>query len=138
MAVKTGYIEVSSRGRRDMIDLTPDVRKVIADSGVSDGIVTVFVPGSTGAITTIEYEPGLVKDVERFLEDLLPYAANYSHHETWHDDNGAAHLQASLIGPSVTVPLVDGQLTLGTWQQIVLIDCDTRARRRRIVVQIVS
>lgn len=135
--VVTGYIQVSSKGRRDVIDITGMVQQVIADKSVSDGIVVVFVPGSTAALTTIEFEPGLVKDIDALLERLIPYKEDYRHHQTWHDDNGAAHLQAALMGPSITVPVVNGKLTLGTWQQIVLVDCDTRPRDRTLVVQMI-
>lgn len=137
MAVITGYISVSTKGRRDVIDITPKIQDLIVDNNVKDGIVTVFVAGSTAALTTIEYEPGLKKDMDIFLERILPYALDYNHHNTWHDDNGAGHLQATLLGPSITVPIVNGDLTLGTWQQVILIDCDTRPRQRRIVAQIV-
>lgn len=136
MSVITDYISVSTGGARDVIDLTPDVQSIIAKHGLDQGIAVVFVPGSTAAITTIEFEPGLSLDLREFLEKLLPYGVNYHHHNTWNDDNGAAHLQSALIGPSLTVPVVSGSLALGTWQQIVLVDCDTRARNRRIVVQL--
>jgi secondary thiamine-phosphate synthase enzyme len=137
MAVKTDYISVSTRGNRDVVDLTPELRKIIGRSGIKDGIAVIFSPGSTAGITTIEYEPGLKKDIDIFFEKLVPYGATYHHHETWHDDNGSSHLQAALIGPSVTVPVVRDELSLGTWQQVVLIDCDTRPRKREIVVQLV-
>ncbi|HOT46185.1 MAG TPA: secondary thiamine-phosphate synthase enzyme YjbQ [Spirochaetota bacterium] len=137
MAVKTDFITVSSRGGREVIDLTPELRNIIGRHGLSDGIAVVFSPGSTAGITTIEYEPGLKKDIDIFLEKLVPYGGAYHHHETWHDDNGSSHLQAALIGPSVAVPVVGGKPSLGTWQQVVLIDCDTRPRRREIVVQLV-
>ena len=137
MAAKTGNISVSTKGRRDVVDLTSMVQEIITKNGVENGIAVVFVPGSTGAITTIEYEPGLKKDIDIYLEKIFPYSENYNHHNTWNDDNGAAHLQAALIGPSVSVPIVQGGLTLGTWQQIVLIDCDTRPRKRNIAVQLV-
>lgn len=119
-----------------MHDLTPAVRELIEEGEISNGIVTIFAPGSTAAITTVEYEPGLKKDIDEHLERLFPYAVHYHHHDTWHDDNGSSHLQAALLGPSLTVPVVEGEMTLGTWQQIVLIDCDTRERSRKIVVQI--
>ena len=134
----TENITLSTKGRRDVIDITPAIRSILTDHNVSNGIVVVFVPGSTAALTTIEYEPGLKKDIDLFLEKLIPYKSHYNHHDTWHDDNGAAHLQAALIGPSVSVPVVDGSLTLGTWQQVILIDCDTRPRDREIIVQIVQ
>ena len=135
MTVKTEYITTETKGNRDLVDLTPKLREIVKKCGLVNGIITAFAPGSTAGITTIEYEPGLTKDISIFLESLLPYAGNYHHHETWHDDNGSSHLQASFIGPSITVPVVDGDLPLGTWQQVVLIDCDTRPRRRRVVVQ---
>ena len=137
VTVKTDYIAVSTRGRRDVVDLTPELRKVIGRNGMSDGIAVVFSPGSTAGITTIEYEPGLKKDIDIFLERLVPYGGTYHHHETWHDDNGSSHLQAALIGPSVAVPVTGGEPAMGTWQQVVLIDCDTRPRKREIVIQLV-
>ncbi len=137
MAVITEYISISTNGRRDVIDLTSMIQDIITKNGVESGIAVVFVPGSTGAITTIEFEPGLKKDIDVYLEKIFPYSEYYHHHNTWHDDNGAAHLQAAVIGPSETTPIVNGELTLGTWQQIVLIDCDTRPRKRKIIAQIV-
>jgi len=137
VTVKTDYITISTRGNRDVIDLTPEFRKIIGRHGLSDGIAVVFSPGSTAGVTTIEYEPGLKKDIGIFLEKLVPYGGKYHHHETWHDDNGSSHLQAAFIGPSVAVPVVGGEPSLGTWQQVVLIDCDTRPRKREIVVQLV-
>ncbi len=137
MAAKTGYINLSTRGNRDMIDLTPEIRNVVVENGVMNGIVSVFAPGSTAAITAVEFEPGLKKDIDLFLEKIIPHGAKYHHHDTWHDDNGSSHIQAAMIGPSITVPLINGELSLGTWQQLVLIDCDTRPRNRKIIVQIV-
>ncbi len=137
MAVKTDYITVSTRGNRDVVDLTSELMRIIGRNGVNEGIAVIFSPGSTAGITTIEYEPGLKKDIDIFLEKLVPYGADYHHHETWHDDNGSSHLQAALIGPSLTVPVVRGEPYLGTWQQVVLIDCDTRPRKREIVVQLI-
>ncbi len=136
MPVKTDYITVKTKGNRDVVDLTPRLREILGGSGVLDGIAVVFAPGSTAAVTTIEYEPGLKKDIDLFLERIAPYGARYHHHETWHDDNGSAHLQAALIGPSVALPVVKGEPALGTWQQVVLVDCDTRPRDRKIVVQV--
>lgn len=136
--VATTYIDVKTKGRRDVVDITGDLQEAVTKSGVRAGIVTIFVSGSTAALTTIEYEPGLVQDIDLFLEKILPYGGKYHHHETWHDDNGAAHLQAALLGPSLTVPFTDGKLTLGTWQQVVLIDCDTRPRSRKLVAQMMG
>lgn len=138
MAVRTEHITVSSKGNRDVIDLTHELRRIIDKNGIAEGIAALFVPGSTAGITTIEYEPGLTEDIEKVLERLIPYGARYHHHDTWHDDNGSSHIQAALIGPSLTVPVVQGKPVLGTWQQVVLIDCDTRPRSREIVVQLLS
>lgn len=136
--VATSYIEVKTKGRRDVVDITGGVQEAVTKCGMTAGTVTVFVQGSTAALTTVEFEPGLVKDIDLFLEKILPYAGKYHHHETWHDDNGAAHLQAALLGPSITIPFVDGKLALGTWQQVVLIDCDTRPRSRKLVAQVMG
>jgi secondary thiamine-phosphate synthase enzyme len=136
---KTEELQVKSRGNNDVINITDSVAQAVGKSGVKDGIVTVFVVGSTAGITTTEYEPGLADyDLEAAFEKIAPKNARYEHEETWHDDNGHAHVRASLLGPSITVPIVEGRLTLGTWQQIILIDFDTRARNRTIVCQIVS
>lgn len=137
MAVITEYISVSTKGRRDTVDITARVQAILDRHNVEDGTAVCFVPGSTAGLTTIEFEPGLRKDISEFLEEIIPYARDYHHHDTWNDDNGSAHLQAALIGPSVCIPVVSGTLTLGTWQQIVVVDCDTRPREREIVVQIV-
>jgi len=138
MSVKTEHISVTTGGRRDVVDITQELRDCVKRSGIRKGIAALFVPGSTAALTTIEYEPGLKRDIDELLERLVPYGGHYHHHETWHDDNGAAHLQAAMIGPSLTLPIIDGAPVLGTWQQVVLIDCDTRPRNRSIVVQILS
>ena len=119
-----------------MADITPEVRKFVRESGVDEGAVLVFNVGSTGAITTIEYEPGLKKDFPRIMDRIAPYGENYEHHKTWGDDNGSSHVKASIVGPSVVVPFRDGELILGTWQQIVVINFDTRPRRRRVILQI--
>ncbi len=137
MPVKTGFITVSTKGNRKVSDLTPRLREIVGTIGSADGIAVVFAPGSTAGVTTVEFEPGLQKDIDLLLERIIPYGARYHHHETWHDDNGSSHLQAALIGPSVAVPVVKGKPVLGTWQQVVLIDCDTRPRDREIVVQVV-
>ncbi len=136
MPVKTEQISLSTGGNREVVDLTPRLREIVHSSGVTDGIVVLFAPGSTAGITTIEFEPGLKKDIDQFLERLAPYRASYHHHDTWGDDNGSSHLQAALIGPSLSVPITGGEPALGTWQQAVLVDCDTRPRERSIIVQI--
>ncbi len=121
-----------------MINITEDVSKAVQESKVSDGIATIFVPGSTAAVTTIEYEPGLLKDFPDMMERVAPKNINYEHEQMWHDGNGHSHVRASLVGPSLTVPFTDKQLTLGTWQQIVLVELDTRDRDRSLVVQIIG
>jgi secondary thiamine-phosphate synthase enzyme len=121
------------------VDLTAQVVQALDDSGVRQGILVLFVVGSTAGLTTTEAEPGLMThDLKAFFERIAPEDEHYEHEATWHDDNGHAHVRAAALGPSLTVPVVDGQLTLGTWQQIVLIDFDTRPRRRDVVVQIVG
>jgi len=137
--VKTYKIKVQTQGNCHVLDLTGDLRSALGDSGVKDGAAVLFNVGSTAGITTIEYEPGLVNyDMAALFEKIAPANGYYEHEQTWHDDNGHAHARASLLGPSLSVPIVDGELTLGTWQQVVLIDFDTRARTRTIVCQIIS
>ena len=137
--VITKKIQVSTNGNSEVLDLTPQAVKVVAESGVLAGTATFFVIGSTAAITTTEYEPGLVNhDIKAAFEKIAPQNARYEHEETWHDDNGHSHVCASLLGASLTVPIVDGKLTLGTWQQIILIDFDTRPRSRHIICQIIG
>ncbi len=142
MTVHTGLLRLETEGEGQIVDLTEGVLAVIRQSGVSQGVVSVFVTGSTAAVTTMEYEPGGVEDLRETLERLIPRArpggGDYAHNVRNHDDNAHAHLRASLVGPSETVPLVEGRLVLGTWQQLVLIDFDDRPRRREIHVQVVS
>jgi secondary thiamine-phosphate synthase enzyme len=114
------------------------VAAAVTESRLAAGIVTVFVVGSTAGITTLEYEAGVVTDLGRALEVLAPRHGEYDHHLRWHDDNGSSHVRAALIGPSVTVPFVDGQLLLGTWQQVALVELDTRGRRREVVMQVIG
>ena len=138
MSVHSGEINIQTNGEVDIIDITSDIQAEITTSKIQNGIVCVFVPGSTGTITTIEYEPGLMKDLPRALEKIAPKGVRYDHHETWHDDNGHSHVRASLMGPSTTFPIKNGKVVHGTWQQIVFVEFDTRPRDRRIVVQIVG
>ncbi len=141
MPMKTVHktLQVDTRGFTDIIDLTPAVEAFVREHQLQEGQLVVFVRGSTAAITTIEYEPGLVKhDFAHMLEQIAPYKYPYEHHKMWHDDNGAAHLRASLVGPSVVLPVIDGQVPLGTWQQVVLVDFDTRPRRRTVMLQFVG
>lgn len=137
MEIRTEFIEITTKGRNDIIDITGRVEAILNSSGLAEGNISLFAVGSTTGITTVEYEPGLVKtDLPALFEKMAPYGPHYAHHDTWHDDNGSSHLNAALLGPSLSVPFLDGKPLLGTWQQIVLIDFDTRARSRRVVVQL--
>ena len=138
MAVITKQIKISSKSENDIINITEQVADAISESGISNGTITVFVSGSTGAITTIEYEPGLVNDFPEMLSRIAPDDINYEHEQRWHDGNGRSHVKASLVGPSLTVPFKDRQLLLGTWQQIVFLELDTKARTRTLVLQIIG
>ncbi len=138
MAVKTESIEVRTKGHSDVVDITDGLRQAIARAGLRDGIATLFVPGSTASLSTIEFEPGAVQDIAIALEKVAPAAGHYHHHATWGDDNGSAHVRACLMGPSLVVPFTEGRPRLGTWQQVVLIDFDTRPRERSLVVQIMG
>jgi secondary thiamine-phosphate synthase enzyme len=129
---------ITTRGQGDAYDVTTSVAQAVADSRIANGIATTFVVGSTAAITTIEFEPGAVSDLNRLFETLAPRNGDYRHHLRWGDDNGSSHVRAALLGPSVTVPFTAGKLLLGTWQQIMLLELDTRARRREMVIQIVG
>jgi secondary thiamine-phosphate synthase enzyme len=138
MSVITKTIAVSSNGENDMIDITPQTGEAIKASRLQDGIVAIFVSGSTAAVTTIEFEPGLKKDFPKMLARIAPNAIEYEHDNTWHDGNGHSHVRASLLGPSLTVPFKNKSLMLGTWQQIVLLEMDTRPRERKIVLQMIG
>lgn len=138
MGVRHFELKFSTPGNGAMCDLTREVATSVESAGVTDGTATVFVPGSTCGVTTIEYEPGLLEDFPAALERIAPRDAHYAHDAAWHDGNGHSHVRASLVGPSLTVPVVGGRLTLGTWQQIVLIDFDNRARDRRVVVTVLG
>lgn len=139
MAVETHEISIRTRGDNQVLDLTPLLLDTLANAAITDGVATLFVIGSTAGLTTTEYEPGLVNhDLKHCFEQIAPEDGRYRHEETWHDDNGHAHVRASLLGPSLAVPIVARRPTLGTWQQIVLIDFDTRPRERRVVVQLVG
>ncbi len=131
MTVITKNIQIKSKSENDIIEITDEVTKTVKESKIQNGAVVVFVVGSTAAITTIEYEPGLQKDFPEMLSRLAPKVIEYAHDNTWHDGNGHSHVRASLIGPGLTIPFVEGLLTLGTWQQIVLVEMDTRPRERK-------
>ena len=136
--VATSRLRVKTSGQGDAHDITDDVRRAIGEGGVSNGIVTVFVVGSTAGIMTIEFEPGAIADLNRLFDRLAPRGADYQHHLRWGDDNGSSHVRAAMLGPSIAVPFRDGELVLGTWQQIALFEFDTRPRRREIVVQVMG
>jgi len=137
--VKTEKIQIETKGNCHVVDITDHVVEIVERAGLVEGTVTLFNIGSTAGITTTEYEPGLVNyDIEAGFERIAPQAARYEHEETWHDDNGHAHVRASLLGPSLSVPVVDGKMTLGAWQQIILVDFDTRPRTRTVICQIIG
>jgi secondary thiamine-phosphate synthase enzyme len=138
MEVKGAELRFSTRGDGDAIDITTEVQRLVGEAGVGEGQASAFVHGSTAAITTMEFEPGGVHDLREMLERLIPTAGEYEHNRLNHDTNSHAHQRASLIGPSLTVPVVDGRLALGTWQQVVLLDFDDRPRERTVVVQVLG
>ena len=134
----TKNVKVQTKGFTDTVNITDYVNDAVIKSDIDDGIVNVFVIGSTASITTIEYEPGLKKDMKDILEQFAPLKHDYHHHNTWHDDNGSSHIRATVLGPSITIPFTDKRILTGTWQQIVLIDFDTRPRDREIVIQVLG
>ena len=138
MPVVTKAIVVSSIGENHMIDITLQTDEAIQETRLQNGVVIIFVPGSTAAVTTIEYEPGLTKDFPKMLARIAPKEIEYHHDNTWHDGNGHSHVRASLIGPSLAVPFNNKHLMLGTWQQIVLLEMDTRPRERKVVLQMIG
>jgi len=138
MVVYRKIIEINTKGENDFVDITDVVQMIVGDSGITNGIVNIFIPGSTGALTTMEYEPGLKKDLARALERIAPTNIEYEHHKRWGDDNGRSHVKAAIIGPSLTVPIEDGRLICGTWQQIVFLELDTRPRKRKIIVTVIG
>jgi secondary thiamine-phosphate synthase enzyme len=136
--VATRSLAVQTRGQGDAHDLTADLSAAVTSAKLHDGIVTVFVTGSTAGVTTLEFESGVVSDLDKVFERLAPRRAEYAHHLRWGDDNGSSHVRAAVLGPSLTVPVVGGRLALGTWQQVVLVEFDTSPRRREVVVQMVG
>jgi secondary thiamine-phosphate synthase enzyme len=131
-------ISLNTKGHGDMKDITEQVAAAVKSSGIKTGIANVFNIGSTAAVGTIEFEPGLQRDMPAILDKLIPPSRNYGHEQTWHDGNGHSHLQATLLGPSLTVPIADGKLVLGTWQQIFHLECDVRGRQRTVLVTVVG
>ena len=138
MNVKTEHLELSTKAGCTIYDITDEVAKAVERTDIKDGMVLVFVPGSTAAITTIEYESGALHDLEAAIERLFPQDIEYRHNLRWKDDNGHSHVRAAMVGPSLTIPLVTGKLVLGTWQQVVFVELDVRPRERRIVVQVMG
>jgi secondary thiamine-phosphate synthase enzyme len=138
MTVKTGNLTLVTKGHTDIHDISREVRRLVEQSGLRSGTVTVFCPSSTSGLTTVEFEPGAVADLKRMFEELVPSGRDYAHNATWGDGNGHSHMRASLLGPSLTIPFVEKTLTLGTWQQIIYVDFDIRPRQRELVVQIVG
>jgi secondary thiamine-phosphate synthase enzyme len=138
MKIINDSLTVSTRGFNDLKDLTGDLQEKLKNSGLQQGLLTVFVQGSTAGVTTIEYEPGLVKDLSELMEKLIPSGRSYHHDERWGDANGFSHLRASLLGPSLVIPFVDGKLRLGIWQQVVLVDFDNRPRQRQVFLQLLG
>jgi secondary thiamine-phosphate synthase enzyme len=131
-------ISITTKGHGDMHDLTEQVAAIVTSSGIRTGMVSVFNVGSTAAVGTIEFEPGLQHDLPNLLDKLIPPSRDYGHEQTWHDGNGHSHLQATLLGPSLTVPITNGKLVLGTWQQIFHLECDVAGRQRTVVVTVVG
>ncbi len=136
--VSTGRISLSTKGFSDVLDITDKVARMVEDSGIQNGLVNVFCSGSTGGITTIEFESGVINDLKKAIEKIVPSNIPYEHDKRWGDGNGFSHVRAALMKPSLTVPIVKGKLTLGTWQQIVFMDFDNRGRDRKVVVQVVG
>ncbi|MGA1841077.1 MAG: secondary thiamine-phosphate synthase enzyme YjbQ [bacterium] len=138
MVVHKRNLSFKTKGMTDILDITSDIRREVEGAGLKDGIVTVFIPGSTAGVTTIEYESGALKDLVEAIERLAPLSIHYHHDSRWGDGNGFAHVRSALLGPSLTVPFNSGRLQLGTWQQIVLIDFDNRPRQREVFLQILG
>lgn len=138
MPVKTFSLSISTRGNADIQDITDQIASRVMQSGLKDGTVTIFCPSSTSALTTIEYESGALSDLRRLFDETIPADREYAHNERWHDGNGHSHVRAALLGPSITIPFVEGQLTLGTWQQVIYVDFDNRPRQRELIVQLIG
>ena len=138
MTVKTTSISLSTQGNADIRDITDQLASAVSKSGLTSGVGTVFCPSSTSALTTIEFEGGALSDLRRFFDEIISSNREYAHNERWHDGNGHSHVRAALLGPSLTIPFVDGQLTLGTWQQVIYVDFDNRPRQRELIVQLIG
>lgn len=138
MPVVTKKIKINTKGNTDIINITESVSDALSKSGLNNGLVAVFVPGSTGGITAVEYEPGLIQDLKTYFEKIAPQSGEYQHNIRWHDGNGYAHVRASFLGPGISVPFIDSKMQLGAWQQIVFIDFDNRPRSRELIIQIIG
>ena len=138
MAVKTNNINLNTKGNADILDITNQVSRVVVESGLSNGVVTVFTPSATSGLTTIEYESGCISDLRRLLDEIIDPGRHYAHNARWGDGNGHSHIRAALLGASFSVPFLNGRLTLGTWQQIIFVDFDNRSRRRELVAQMIG
>ena len=138
MTVKTTSISLRTQGNADIHDVTNQIANAVSKSGLTAGLATVFCPSSTSALTTIEYESGALSDLRRLFDEIIPVDREYAHNERWHDGNGHSHVRAALLGPSITIPFIDSQLTLGTWQQVIYVDFDVRPRHRELIVQLIG
>ena len=138
MAVLSKTISLNTRGNADIQDITNQIEHYVAQSGFKDGIVTIFCPSATSALTTIEYESGALSDLRRLFDEIIPPDREYGHNARWQDGNGHSHIRAALLGPSLTIPFVNYKLTLGTWQQVIYVDFDVRPRQRQLVVQLMG
>lgn len=138
MTVKTERIQLQTRGNADVLDITNQVAKAVQNTGLQNGTVTIFCPSSTSALTTLEYESGCISDLRRLFDELVDPDRHYAHNARWGDGNGHSHVRAALLGPSLTVPFINGGLTLGTWQQIIYVDFDNRSRRRELIAQVMG
>jgi secondary thiamine-phosphate synthase enzyme len=138
MTIITKKIKLSTKGDTDIVNITGEAASAVLSAGLENGSVNIFVPGSTGSITTVEYEPGLVEDLKAFFEKIAPKSGTYQHNIKWQDGNGYSHVRASLLGPGITVPFIDNKMQLGKWQQIIFIDFDNRPRDREIIIQIMG
>ncbi len=138
MIITNSIISFDTTSDTDILDITPHVSREVSEANVQHGLVTLFIPGSTGALTTIEYESGAIKDLKDAINRIAPEDIYYAHNERWGDGNGYSHVRAALLGPSLQIPIINGKMTLGTWQQIVLLDFDNRPRKRRVIVQVIG
>jgi secondary thiamine-phosphate synthase enzyme len=138
MTVKSFAIQLTTRGDADIHDITDRVASQVAQGGLKNGTVTIFCPSSTSALTTIEFESGAVSDLKRLFDEIVPQNREYAHNARWHDGNGHSHVRAALLGPSLTIPFINGELTLGTWQQVIYVDFDNKPRRRELILQLIG